>query len=317
MAAHKDFSNAPSTGEALKDPKRAAEVKELLAGAVDLHVHSGPSVMPRILDHHDAMMDAAEYKFSAILFKDHFYPGMAHARMLEKLIPNTGVKLFSGVALNNATGGINPYTVDHCVKLGGKIVWMPTFSAKNHIAQSSGQAASFPKTAQKMLDPTPLTVLDANGRLTDETKACIDIIAEGDIILAGGHLHVTELFPLFEEAKKRGVKKMMVNHPPYVVGVGDEDMRQLVALDVYMEQECAMFVDGKGRQFEPDELARWIKIAGVDHTIICADLGMGGGPRPVEGFRHMVSLLLDLQFSAADIKKLISTNSKKLMNMAA
>ena len=38
MAARKDFSNAPSTGEALKDPNRAAEVKGLLAGTVDLHV---------------------------------------------------------------------------------------------------------------------------------------------------------------------------------------------------------------------------------------------------------------------------------------
>jgi hypothetical protein len=317
MAAHKDFSNAPSTGEALKDPKRAAQVKELLAGAVDLHCHSGPSVMPRILDHHDAMMDAAEYKFSAILFKDHYYPGMAHAQMLEKLVPDTGVRLFSGVALNNATGGINPYTVDHCVKLGGKIVWMPTFSAKNHIAQYAGQASTFPKTAQRMLEPTPLTVLGADGKLTDETKACLDIIADGDIILAGGHLHVTELHPLFEEAKRRGVKKMIVNHPSYVVGVGDEDMKQLAALGVYMEQECGMFVDGRGRMFDAGDLAHWIKLVGVDRTIICADLGMTGALRPVEGFRHMVSMLLDLQFPEADIKKLISTNSKKLLNMAA
>ena len=273
--------------------------------------------MPRILDHHDAMMDAAEYKFAAILFKDHYYPGMAHAQMLEKLIPNTGVRLFSGVALNNATGGINPYTVDHCVKLGGKIVWMPTFSAKNHIEQYAGQASTFPKTAQKMLEPTPLSVLDANRKLTDETKACLDIIAEGDIILAGGHLHVTELFPLFEEARKRGVKKMMVNHPSYVVGCGDEDMKGLVALGVYMEQECGMFVDGRGRMFDSGDLAHFIKVAGIDHTIISADLGMTQSLRPVEGFRHMVSMLLDLQFSSADIKKLISTNSRKLLNMAA
>ena len=317
MAAHRDFSNAPSTGEPLKDPKRAAEVKELLEGAVDLHVHSGPAVMPRILDHHDALMDAAGSKFKAILFKDHFYPGMAHAQILEKLFPETGVKLFSGVALNNACGGINPYAVDHCVKLGGKIVWMPTFSAKNHIEQYSGQASSFPKTAQKMLDPLPLTVLDANKKLTDETKQVLDLIAEGDIILASGHLHISELFPLFDEAKKRGVKKMVVNHPTYVVGCSDEDMRQLAQMGVYLEQECAMFIDGKGRQFEPSDLAHYIKLAGADKTIICADLGMGGGLRPVEGFRHIVSMLLDLQISRSDIKKMISTNSAKLLNLAA
>ena len=315
--AGKDLSHLPPTAEPLKDPKRAAEVKELLEGAVDLHVHSGPAVMPRILDHHDALMDATEYKFKAILYKDHFYPGMAHAQILEKLFPQSGVKLFSGVALNNACGGINPHAVDHCVKLGGKIVWMPTFSAKNHIAQASGQASSFPKTAQKMLDAIPLTVMDANNQLTDETKECLDLIAAGDIILASGHLHVSELYPLFEEAKKRGVKKMIVNHPTYVVGCSDEDISQLSRMGIYMEQECAMFVDGKGRQFEPSDLARYIKLAGPDMTIICADLGMGGGLRPVEGFRHLVSLLLDLQVSRSDIKKMISTNSSKLLNLAA
>ncbi len=162
-----------------------------------------------------------------------------------------------------------------------------------------------------------LTVFDANKKLSDETKAVLDIIADGDIILAGGHLHVTEIFPLFEEAKKRGVKKMVVNHPAYVIGVGDEEMRQLGSLGAYMEQECGMFVDGRARMFDAGDLAHFIQVAGVDHTIVCADLGLTQAPRPVEGFRHVVSMLLDLQVSRSDIKKLISTNSAKLLNLAA
>src|SRR6266404_7281192 len=137
---------------------RAAEVAELLVGAIDLHCHSGPAAMPRILDHHEELLDAAEAKFRAVLYKDHFYAGMAHAILLEKLFPETNVKLFSGIVLNNASGGINPHAVDHAIKLGGKIVWMPTLSAENHITQqNSGQAKSFPKTSQQMLDPIPLT----------------------------------------------------------------------------------------------------------------------------------------------------------------
>jgi hypothetical protein len=108
---------------------RAPEVAELLVGAIDLHCHSGPAAMPRILDHHEELLDAAAAKFSAVLYKDHFYAGMAHAILLEKLFPETNVKLFSGIVLNNASGGINPHAVDHAIKLGGKIVWMPTLSA--------------------------------------------------------------------------------------------------------------------------------------------------------------------------------------------
>ena len=197
---------------------RDAEVAALLVGAIDLHCHSGPAAMPRILDHHEALMDCADAKFSALLYKDHFYLGVSHAMILEKLFPETGVKLFSGIALNNATGGINPHAVNHAINIGAKIVWMPTLSAANHIAKSASEAKTFPKTAKKMLDPIPLSALDANGKLSDDTKQVLDLIAEGDIILAGGHLPASELHIVFAEAKKRGVKKMLVNHPTYIVG---------------------------------------------------------------------------------------------------
>jgi len=298
------------------DSARDAEVEALLIGAVDLHCHSGPAAMPRVLDHREAMQDAADAGFRALLYKDHFYLGVSHARILETIYPETGVKLFSGVALNNASGGINPYAVDHAIKIGGKIVWMPTLSAANHIRKGLTEAKSFPKTAQKMLDPSPLTVLDANGRLTDETKKVIDLIAEGDIILAGGHLEASELFILFDEAKKRGVKKMLVNHPTYIVGCTDDDIRGLVSMGVYMEHSICMFIEGSGYQYESSFLQHLIEVAGVDKTCLCSDLGLLGAPRPIEGYRQVVRMLLDMQFSHEDIRTLIGGNSAGLLNLA-
>ncbi len=305
------------TVEQSSDNSRDAEVEALLKGAVDLHCHSGPAAIPRVLDHRDAMQDAADAGFRALLYKDHFYLGVSHARILETIYPETGVKLFSGVALNNASGGINPYAVDHAIKIGGKIVWMPTLSAANHIRKGLTEAKSFPKTAQKMLDPSPLTVLDANGRLTDETKKVIDLIAEGDIILAGGHLEASELFILFDEAKKRGVKKMLVNHPTYIVGCTDDDIRGLVSMGVYMEHSICMFIEGSGYQYESSFLQHLIEVAGVDKTCLCSDLGLLGAPRPIEGYRQVVRMLLDMQFSHEDIRTLIGGNSAGLLNLAA
>jgi len=43
-----------------------------------------------------------------------------------------------------------------------------------------------------MLDPIPLSALDDSGKLTDDTKKVIDLIAEADIILAGGHLPASD-----------------------------------------------------------------------------------------------------------------------------
>lgn len=306
---------------AVETNSRDLEVAALLKGAIDLHVHSGPSVMPRILGHDEAQAQAEEAGFRAILYKDHYYPGMAHAEMLERAYPDRKVKLFSGTALNNACGGINRYAVDHCIKLGGRIVWMPTFSAKNHLekyAAKHKQAMSFPTTREKMVEPMPLTVLDANGALTDETKVCLDLIAEGDIILAGGHLHVTEQVPLYEEAKRRGVRKMMINHPTYLIDCTDEDMRSFASMGVYLEHSICMFIEhSRTKMFEASELKHIIEVAGADRTVLGSDLGMMDAPLPVEGWRAVIAMLLDMQFSEAEIRKMISGNAATLLGLDA
>jgi hypothetical protein len=295
---------------------RAAQVADLLVGAIDLHCHSGPAVMPRILDHHDALIDAAAAGFKAVVYKDHYYPGMAQAVILEKLFKDKGVRLFSGIVLNNAMGGWNPHAVDHAIKLGGKIVWLPTVSAANHIAHvETGKTKTFPKTAQRMLDQSPLSALDANGRLLDPVKQILDLIADGDIILAGGHLPVADQHLVFAEAKARGVKKMLVNHPTYMVGASDADIRDLAAAGVTMEHSICMFVEGRSKKFNGSDLKHLIDTAGVAKTIISSDCGLVGAPRPVEGFRLIVDELLNLQVPEADIRRLIGSNAAAMLGI--
>jgi Family of unknown function (DUF6282) len=294
---------------------RAAQVKELLAGAIDLHCHSGPAAMPRILDHHDQLLDAAAAGFKAVVYKDHYYPGMAHAIILEKIFKDTGVRLFSGMVLNNSMGGWNPHAVDHTIKLGGKIIWLPTVSAANHIAYVNSGKSTFPKTAKPMLEPIPLSALDERGQILDVVKQILDLIAEGDIILAGGHLPVAEQHLVFAEAKARGVKKMLVNHPTYMVGFTDADMRDLAALGVSMEHSICMFVEGRSKRFTGADLKHLIDNAGVAKTILSSDLGLQGSVRPVEGFRLIVEVLLNLQVPEADIRRLISSNAAAMLNL--
>lgn len=298
-------------------PSRAAQVAAILKGGVDLHCHSGPAAMPRILDHHEALLEAAEAGFRAVLYKDHFYLGVAHAVMLEKLVPDTGVRLFSGVALNNASGGINPYAVEHAAAIGGKIVWLPTLSAKNHIDQSSGAAKSFPKTSIPMAAPIPLSGVDANGEILDDLKKCLDIIAAADMILAGGHLPAEELLKIFAEAKARGVKKMLVNHPTYIVNASDDQIREMVGMGVKMEHSICMFIEGKAHHWDGAELKRLIEVAGVDNTILSSDLGLQGSPRPIEGFRQVVNLLLDQQVSEGDLRRMIGANAAAMLDLDA
>ncbi len=294
-------------------PERRAQIDALLVDAVDLHCHSGPAAMPRILSHYDAFRDAEEAGFKALLYKDHYYVGMPHCQTIKDIFPDSRVQLFSGVALNNASGGVNPHAVDHAIKLGGKIVWMPTFAARNHLEAYASK--SFPKTVRPMLPPEPLSVLDANGRLIDAAKQVLDLIAEGDVILAGGHLHTSELAILFEEARSRGVTKLLVNHPSYIIGCTDADIRDLVALGAYMEHSICMFVESRVKQHDGQELLHLIEVAGAGRTVMGSDLGLTQAPRPVDGFRMIVDLLLDLQVPEADVRKMISGNAAHLLGL--
>lgn len=294
---------------------RLEQINALLVGAVDLHCHSGPAAMPRILSHYDAFRDAEAAGFRALLYKDHYYLGTPHCQTIKDIFPDSRVELHSGIALNNASGGVNPHAVDHAIKLGAKIVWMPTFAAKNHLEAYASK--SFPKTARPMLPPDPLQVLDANGHLIDAAKQVLDLIAEGDVILAGGHLHVSELIVLFEEAVRRGVKKLMINHPSYIIGCSDEDIRSFVALGAYMEHSICMFVESRVKQHDAQDLAHLIEVAGVDRTLMGSDLGLTQAPRPVDGYRMIVDLMLDLQIPEADIRKLTATNAAHLLGLAA
>lgn len=166
-----------------------------------------------------------------------------------------------------------------------------------------------------MLKPTPISVLDADGKLTEDTQQVLDLIAAGDIILAGGHLSVHELIILFGEARRRGVRKMLVNHPTYVIGCSDDDIRTLVRMGVYMEHSICMFIEIEGREQTRDvnELSRLIQVAGVDQTVLGSDLGLVGMPRPVEGYRRIIDDLLRIQYGESDIRKLVGRNAAGLL----
>ncbi len=71
-------------------------INGLLKGAIDLHCHSGPSVMPRCLNHVEAIKQGEEAGLRAILFKDHYYSVTPIAALLDEIMPGS-VKLFTGV----------------------------------------------------------------------------------------------------------------------------------------------------------------------------------------------------------------------------
>lgn len=289
-------------------------IDALLVGAVDLHCHSGPSVMPRDIDHIEALQQASAAGLRAVLFKDHYYSVTPVVRLLENHYQDLGITMLSGVPLNNTTGGLNRYAVEHGLQLGANIVWMPTFSAGNHIRHDH-RHRSLP-TTNEMLRPQMLTVVDDMGRIKDEVKFILDQIAQADAVLSAGHLHISEIWPLFEEAKARGVNRRLVQHPTFVIDASLRDIGELVSDGAFVEHSICMFVeDSRFKFFDPETLDGLIKAGTVEQTILGSDLGQIDNPSPVEGFRSVIGLCIELGYDDDQIRAMIGGNAARLMGL--
>ncbi len=288
-------------------------VDNLMKGSLDLHVHSGPSVMARKLDHFEAVKEAASAGQKAILIKDHYYSGAPLVNLLKPLISEYNIELLSGIPLNNTSGGLNPFAVDTFLKSGARLVWMPTSSSANHIRSTHRKTRL--ATARPMKQAEAISIVDNKGKLVDNIKEILDLIAEFDAVLSSGHLHISEIWPLFEEAKLRGVERRLVNHPSYVIGASLADMTELTSNGAYIEHSASFYIESKFLCHTPEELKQHIIASGFERTIFGSDLGQNGNPSPVEGMRTFLELILSLGFKDSDVKKMVSTNSAQLIGL--
>ena len=194
------------------------------AGMADLHTHASPSLLPRHGD--DARTVAAERElgFSTVVLKSHEGSTAERARL-------AGPGVYGGVVLNSAVGGANPDAVEVAARLGGRVVWMPTVSARAHKASASSPELS----VHRGFELGPVDVIDG-GVLRAEWHDVLDVVAAHDLVLASGHLSADETVVLFREAKRRRVRRLLVNHPKMAfLHWNDEASTALQALDAHLE----------------------------------------------------------------------------------
>ena len=292
-------------------------VDGLLKGAIDPHVHSGPSIAERGIDHLELVTAASNAGFAAVITKDHDYSGVMAAALINRHHPELKTKLYSSIVLNNVVGGFNPYAVEHTAAMGGKVVWLPTLAAENHLRWEKTSGRVHPASTQKMRPATGIPVLDG-GHVRDEVKEVLDVVARTGMVLASGHLHVSETWLVFEEAQRRGVKRLVLTHPEDIVDASMNDVSGLAAMGAFVEHSLCMFLDGsKFQSCASEDLRKHIDAAGVDQTILCSDLGQTGAFSPLEGFRRGIRLCMDLGYTDEDIRKMVSLNAARAIGLEA
>lgn len=300
-----------------QNTSRGSRIDQILRGAIDPHVHSGPSIAARALDHLELAQQLSAAGFVAAVTKDHDYAGVVSAELIRNHYPELVTKVYSGIVLNNVVGGMNPYAVEHTAAMGGKIVWMPTLAAENHLQWEKTSSWSHPASTQKMRPATAVPLFDRGRQLRDDVKEVLDVIAKNDMALASGHIHASETWIVFEEAKKRGVNHLIFTHPEDIVGASLEDASGIASMGAYVEHSLAMFLEGSKFQTRTAaDLKAYIDAVGVDRTILCSDLGQVGVVSPLEGFRIGVGMCMDLGYSDEDIHKMVATNASKALGLS-
>jgi hypothetical protein len=290
----------------------------LLRGAIDPHVHSGPSIAPRSLDHVELLRQASAAGFAAVVTKDHDYSSAMTAALIRKNFPELKTRIYASIVLNNVIGGFNPYAVEHTAAMGGKIVWLPTLAAENHLRWQAQAKSIHPASTDKIRPAVGIPVLDAGKKVRDDVKVVLDVVARNDMVLASGHLHISETWIVFEEAKRRGVKRLVLTHPEDIVDASMNDVKGIAAMGAFVEHSLCMFLDGsKFKIATGDDLRRYIEAAGVDQTIFCSDLGQTGSMSPLEGFRQGIKLCIDLGYDDEQIRKMVSLNAARALGIEA
>lgn len=301
------------------DAKIEKRIDALLVGAVDPHIHTGPSIAPRALDHVEMLKQASEAGYAAIVTKDHDYSSVMTTALIRKYFPDLKTKIYPSIVLNNVVGGLNPYAVEHTAALGGKIVWLPTLAAENHLRWQAQAQWTHPASTDRMRPVTPIKVLnDDKKTLRDDTKEILDIVAKSDMVLASGHLHVSETWIVFEEAKRRGVKRLVFTHPEDIVDGSLNDVKGIAAMGAFIEHSLCMFLDGcKFKSREAEDLKNQIDAGGVGQTILASDLGQVGTYAPLDGMRRGIKLCMDLGYTDDEIRQMVSTNTARALGIEA
>ncbi len=282
---------------------------EVLEGLIDLHIHSGPDIFPRLMDDIELAEDARDCGMAAIMLKNHVTTTADRATIATKV---TGFSVYGGIALNNHVGGANSEAVKASLIMGAKQIWLPTIHSREYLKHKS----HVPMFAKILGDnEKDVYLLDEKGGLRSEVCDILDLVAEYKAILGTGHVSFDEALAVTKAAKKRGIEKIIVTHPlASFVHYTYENMKEILdAGAAYMEHVYNDTTPQVADPFGVNVLADAIKKIGVNYCMISTDSGQVINPKPTIQFRRYITELMELGFTENDIQTMAREHPMALL----
>ena len=281
--------------------------RNYLQGAIDTHVHSAPDVRARKMSDLELVDAAVSRGVRAIVIKSHHVPTVGRASIANeycrrKYGDDTGFQMFGGITLNQFVGGLNPWAVETALKMGGKIVWLPTVHSEQQTKREKKEGA---------------VICVRDGKVVPELVSILKLIKEYDAALATAHLSPSDIFTIVEEARKLGLEKIVINHPESnLVGLTMEEQKRL-ALDygAKLEHCYAQPIGGGKYKSNLEENARTMKEIGSEHLIIATDAGQTQNPYWYESFEESIRYMAEHGASDEDLDNMVKKNPAYILGI--
>jgi len=280
----------------------AAMGQARLDGVIDIHAHSTPDSTPRSIDAIDLAKLAKARGMRGLVLKNHYESTAALAYIVRKEVP--GIEIFGGIDLNRSVGGINVAAVERMVMMAGgygKVVWFPTFDSEN--------AARYEKSSR------PFVSVSKDGQLLPAVRDVIALIAKNQLTMETGHSSAQEGLLLVKEAKRQGVRHVVVTHamaPPIRMSI--PQMQEAIRDGAMIEFVYGNLI-GANKSSSAADFAKAIRALGPANCILSSDLGQPGNPVHPDGLATYFDLLRKEGLKQDEIDWMSKTNPAKALGL--
>lgn len=264
-----------------------------IRGCCDLHIHTGPDVVPRKLGDLEMARQARDAGMKGFAVKSHVGSTTGRVAILRELFPE--LQIFSGITLNRQVGGINPAAVEAAAKMGARLLWFPTMDAQMY--RREGGTPDW---------QSGLSALNEKGEVSEEALAVLRTAKAYDMVAGTGHLGGAEAQKLVETGHEIGLRHMVLTHVSLPVCKMDIDrLRYCVSLGAVLEYSYCHILSGK---CTAEYIVGQIRAVGAEHVILSTDLGQKNNPYPAEGLAAFCGLLLDHGISTEELDRMTKQN---------
>ena len=300
-------------------PTPSKTARDLVRGAYDMHVHSGPDVIKRI--GHD--IEIAE-RFRAVglggfVIKSHYAPTAGRAALARAIVPE--VKTMGAICLNQAVGGMNAIAVEMAAREGARVVWFPTVDAENEpvgrFPPVAGANIPFWAHMQHQLQAEgvfsqAVPVVDAQMEVLPQTRQVMRSIAKHDMILATAHLNRDEIFAVVDAALAEGIRRITITHPEFPSqNLSAQDQAALAERGAFLEHTIASIYFKK---YSWELVFDNIRYTGIDQCYFASDLGQPSKPPIEDGLALSADMALKAGFSKDEVHRMIVQNTRRLVD---